>query len=150
MLNKNFIFIKIYGNIIAFLKTGYGHTVNILTFSYDSVDYYQEEMVDDFNEYAKEQNLDIQIHRTSLSMLNITNIANDYLSFIEKEFKKESTNYDLFVVDDIYTNQLNEYTSDLRKYVSKEIIDKYSSGITSKIGYIGEKLVALVSIYIII
>jgi len=38
----------------------------------------------------------------------------------------------------------------LRKYVSEETINKYSSGKTSKIGYIGEKLVAMVSYYLLL
>ena len=38
----------------------------------------------------------------------------------------------------------------MRKYVSEETINKYSSGKTSKIGYIGEKLVAMVSYYLLL
>ncbi|OUM63183.1 hypothetical protein PIROE2DRAFT_10343, partial [Piromyces sp. E2] len=105
--------------------------------------HYQEDIVNDFNKYAIEQDLDIEIHRTALSILNTTVFVDDYASFVETVLNKNSNDYDLFLVDIIYTNRFSNYVSDLNEYVSKEIIDKYSSGITSKIGYVGEKLVGL-------
>jgi len=50
----------------------YGLTVNFLTSSYDNNYEYQEELVNDFNKYAKEQNLDIYINRILLSPSNST------------------------------------------------------------------------------
>jgi len=49
----------------------------------------------------------------------------------------------------MYSSRFSNYVADLKKYVSNEIIDKYSSGVTSIIGYVGEKLAALVSNYLI-
>jgi len=48
----------------------------------------------------------------------------------------------------MYSSRFSNYVADLKKYVSNEIIDKYSSGVTSIIGYVGEKLAALVSNYL--
>jgi len=62
--------------------------------------------------------------------------------------RKKSINYDIIFIDNIYANLFADYAADLNIYLSKDIIDKYSTGITPKIGFVGDKLVAMVSFYI--
>ncbi|OUM63184.1 hypothetical protein PIROE2DRAFT_10344, partial [Piromyces sp. E2] len=100
--------IKLYTSIIQssqltdisdnfFLNTTFGLTINLLTFFFDVENHYQEDIVNDFNKYAIEQDLDIEIHRTALSILNTTVFVDDYASFVETVLNKNSNDYDLFL-----------------------------------------------------
>ena len=121
-----------------------GLTIKFLTYSFNDADEYQEQIVNDFNNYAKEQNLDITIHKTTLTTLNSSDHVDNYEAFVEAKLKKKSQDYDIFLIDNIYSNRFAEDVNDLSKYLSNEIIDKYTN-INLKTGYVGEKLITLVS-----
>ncbi|ORX65346.1 periplasmic binding protein-like II, partial [Anaeromyces robustus] len=121
----------------------YGIEVSIAAFSYDPEDPYIIKIVKDFNEYAKENNLDIQLNNILLSSHNTTVLNVGYASTVETWLRKKQTDYDIFTMNTIYTSRFAKYSADLKKYVSKDLIDSYSKGIASKIGYYKDKLVGL-------
>jgi len=92
-----------------------------------------------------ENNLDIYIEELLFSSSNITFDGNNYFSIIESSLKRNSKFYDLLMIDIIHTKRLGKYTADLSKYVSKELIDSYTSKSFSKIIYSNNKLVGLVN-----
>jgi len=126
-----------------FLNFCYSITIEFIASVYDVGDDFQEVIVSGFNRYSKEHNLDIEIHRTSLSSLNSTKHVNDYAAFIEAKLKKKNKDIDIIFIDNIYANRFVDHVADLSKYLSKDIIDSYSTGIAPKIGYVGEKLVTM-------
>jgi len=113
--------------------------------SYDVADDYQESLISDFNKYAKEHHLDIDIHRTTLSSLNSSIYVENYAAYIESMLHKGSTDYDIILIDHIYVDRFVDYVADLSQYMSNEVLNQYVSGIAPKIGYVGEKLVTMVS-----
>jgi len=136
---------------IVFFKFNYSLTIEFIASNFGGDLDFQEVIVSDFNKYVKKQNLDINIHRTSLTTLNSSIHVDEYAAFIEAKLKKKSKDYDIILVDNIYANRFVDHVTDLSKYLSKDTINKYSSGIAPKIGYVGEKLVIMVSYnYIII
>ncbi|ORY83467.1 hypothetical protein LY90DRAFT_499673, partial [Neocallimastix californiae] len=120
------------------------------TLSYTENDDYTQNLINDFNKYAMENNLDIYIEELLFSSSNITFDGNNYFSIIESSLKRNSKFYDLLMIDIIHTKRLGKYTADLSKYVSKELIDSYTSKSFSKIIYSNNKLVGLklITLYI--
>ena len=121
----------------------------MLTFSYDTTSDFEKILADDFNNYAKIHNLDIQINHVGLSVMNVSILAKGYGSFVNSMLKRKSNNYDLIFLDNTYTTQFANHVADLKNYVSKETIDKYTSKIALAVEYVGEKLMALVSSFLI-
>ncbi|ORX78587.1 periplasmic binding protein-like II [Anaeromyces robustus] len=136
----------IFKNTLIFLillGTVYGVTINLSAFSYGPEDPYYEAITNDFNEYAKEKNLNITLTRMVLSSQNTSVVTNNYASTVESWLKKRNTEYDIFTMNTIYTSRFAKHSADLKKYISKNVIDSYSKGVASKIGYYNDKLVGL-------
>ena len=116
----------------------------MLTFTYDTTSDFEQRLADDFNNYAKEKKLDIQINHIGLSLMNVSIYSNGYGTFVESFLKRKSKNYDLIFLDNTFTNQFASHLADLKNYVSKETIEKYTSKIALSVEYVGDKLMALV------
>ena len=119
----------------------------MLTFSYDTTSDFEKVLADDFNNYAKKHNLDIQINHVGLSVMNVSKYANGYGTFVESLLKRKSKNYDLIFLDNTYTNQFANQVADLKNYVSKEVIEKYTSKIALSVEYDKDRLVAMVNFF---
>jgi len=48
-------------------------------------------------------------------------------------------------MNSIYTNHFYPYVEDLREYISKELLEKYSNYISSSFGTFDDKIIGLVS-----
>jgi len=81
--------------------------------------------------------------------MNVSIYANGYGSFVNSMLKRKSKNYDLIFLDNTYTTQFANHVADLKNYVLKETIDKYTSKIALSVEYVGDKLMALVSSFLI-
>jgi len=147
-MTKIIVYLKKQNNNINnkdILNISYGLTIEFMASSYDVGDDYQELIISDFNRYAKEHHLDINIHRTVLSYVNSSVYMEDFANYIESILHKNSIDYDIILIDHIYVNRFANYAADLSQYMSKEVLDQYASGIAPKIGYVGDKLVTMVS-----
>ena len=131
------------------MRRSYAIKINFLTSTNSIVDKHQEGLVNDFNIYSKENHLNITLERTCLSPQNVSVEVSNYASFLELILKKKNTNYDLILIDNIYTNLYSNYVVDIGKYISNDTLEHYSSGISKQIGYIEDKLVSVVSYHLI-
>jgi len=80
-----------------------------------------------FNDYAKEHNIDISIKIDIYTPLNSTTNTEDFGSEIEYLLKKKKNKYDIILYDTIYSPRYAPYFIDLKDYIPKEHIDLYSS-----------------------
>jgi len=129
--------------VLIHFGVGYGIKLTLLTFSSSTYDTIPELIVNDFMEYSKENNLDINLERISLSPLNSTKNTEDYAVFIDSVLKKKSKDYDIILIDNVYTFQFTNHVEDLHNYLSEELVNKYRNGITKSIGFYKGNLVAM-------
>ena len=82
---------------IVFFKFNYSLTIEFIASNFGGDLDFQEVIVSDFNKYVKKQNLDINIHRTSLTTLNSSIHVDEYAAFIEAKLKKNLKIMTLFL-----------------------------------------------------
>lgn len=106
--------------------------------------------VNDFNEYAKENNLNITLQLNLFSELNSTATVRDYETSIDSLFQRKSSKYDLIFYDNIYSKRFGSHLINLNDILSKDHIDMYMEGVASQTCFYENKLVGLViTLYII-
>ena len=104
-------------------------------------------ITNDFNQYAKENNIDIKLNLLLFSVQNTTGILNDYDSTVESYLQKRSKKYDLFVFDSVNTARFQNDFEDLSKLYPSEFFKKFNEN-ANKLTLYKNKRVALVSIQI--
>jgi len=102
-------------------------------------DYY----VASFNEYAKQNNLNITIN-----LQQITENDSHYSLYntgymIENMLKKKNSKYDIYFFDNSYTKDYGPYLLNLEEYIEEDHINMYNQEILSLVARDGEHLVAL-------
>ncbi|ORX50396.1 periplasmic binding protein-like II [Piromyces finnis] len=132
-----FAFILLFSRIIRAIS------INIAVYSYLSYAQLHNEMVNEFNKYSKENNLDITLNLTLFSDENTTYAINDFGSTIEYLLKKKSRKYDLYIYDVIYTRKYANYLIDLKEYLPPEHINLYNSKDSQKVSVYNNRLVGL-------
>jgi len=100
--------------------------------------------VDSFNEYSKNNNLNITIKLEMMTELNSDFSLNNENDRTQYLLNKKHSKYDIFFFDNMYTSQNAPYLLKLDQYLPKEHIDMYNKHILSQIGYHEGHLVALV------
>jgi len=118
--------------IYIFLDFVNAITLNAITFSYIVEENVYNDLIDDFNEYSKKNDLNIHIELEILTPFNSTSEVTDYGSTIESLLNKKSKKHDLFFYDNIYSNKLGIHFLNLDDILSKEHIDDYNYDIISK------------------
>jgi hypothetical protein len=113
-----------------------------VSFSYDNgiVPNY---LAHEFNKYAEEKNLDIELSILLYTEKNSTLYVNDYGSTIEYLLRRGSTKYDIYFYDNMYSQRYSQYLINLEDYLSKDHIALYSSGIASETCRYNKKWVGL-------
>jgi len=99
-------------------------------------------IIEDFNKYANETGLDINLEIYYLADIKGEDGYNDYdstLTFLTRKNNK----YDLFVYDVNYIKIFSPYLLDLNEHFSKEHLDMYSSENNKKIAIYNNKRVGL-------
>eukprot|EP00833_Pecoramyces_ruminatium_P004364 jgi/Orpsp1_1/1178396/evm.model.c7180000065111.1 len=87
-------------------------------------------MIDLFNTYAKENNLDITLNLDLFTSENSTSLVTDYEAMLTALI--ESDKYDLYFYDNIYTTKFGENLLNLKEWVSEEHLNLYASGVASQ------------------
>ena len=87
-------------------------------------------MVKKFNNYAKENNIDIELNVILYTPSNSSNPVIAYTDTLEHLLNRHSTKYDLFFFNLLHTSKYSSYFIDLNEYIP-EYIDLYASGIGS-------------------
>ncbi|ORX84991.1 periplasmic binding protein-like II [Anaeromyces robustus] len=125
----NLTYITIY--IIVFLKICVINAINInaITFTYTSKVNVFTPLIDGFNKYAKENDLDINLKLVMLTPENSTSSLVDYSVFMDTLLKKRSTKYDLYFFNSAYIDSYSAHLLNLNDYLPKEFINMYDPGI---------------------
>eukprot|EP00833_Pecoramyces_ruminatium_P007979 jgi/Orpsp1_1/1182011/evm.model.c7180000079518.2 len=127
---------------ITFFKYVNSITINAIIYSSSPFHQTYSSLIEQFNDYSKENYLDIFVDLTLFTATNITS-NNDYVSMIESFLKKKSNKYDLFFYDNIFSEKVSHYFLDLNKYIPKEHIDMYDPRVISQSCQYGDKLTGL-------
>ncbi|ORX85070.1 hypothetical protein BCR32DRAFT_242068 [Anaeromyces robustus] len=117
--------------------------INAVVFSGNGAYNAFTEIVNEFNNYSKNNNLDINIHLTALLLNNFTSTLTDYETFLDYLFTKKSNKYDLIVYDNIYKKRYGPHLLDLKNILPKEHIDMYMKGISNQTCIYNDKIIGL-------
>ncbi|ORX46910.1 hypothetical protein BCR36DRAFT_455304 [Piromyces finnis] len=96
-----------------------------------------KEFINDFNEYAWENNLDIQLE------LNLSTIRNDYDSTFDYLFSEQSNKYDIYLYDVQHSRKYTNHFINLADYLKKEHIEKYENDVAPQICKFNEIWISL-------
>ena len=107
-------------------------------------------MVNEFNQYAKKNNLNISVNLNLLTGTNTTKTFSDYIITVETLMEKKNNKYDLYFFDNSFTSHYGEYLLDLSKYISKDYVDLFDTEIISQTCLYENKIVSLVNFFLII
>ncbi|KAG4085088.1 periplasmic binding protein-like II [Neocallimastix lanati (nom. inval.)] len=130
---------------ILLLCLGIGESVRLdtLALSLDGNNDLFTNFIKDFNSFSSENNLNINVKLNLFSNLNSTINYNDYASMIEVLLKRNSRKYDIYLYDNIYTENYGKYLIDLKKYLPEDHIKMYDSNVLSQTCSYNNKLVGL-------
>ncbi|ORX58371.1 periplasmic binding protein-like II [Piromyces finnis] len=99
--------------------------------------------VDEFNNYSKEKNLDIDLKLNLLTMNNFSvSMVNSNMMF-ESLLKKKKSSYDIYFFDASWTRQYCPYFVNLSKYLEKDHINKFNENIISQLCFCDDHLIGL-------
>jgi len=101
-------------------------------------------LVNEFNRYSKENDLDIELEMNLFSDQNVTFNVDEYGSLIDALLFKKSDKYDVYCFDPVYTIKYAPFLLDLKNELPKEHMDLYISGDGEKVGVYNDKWVGLV------
>ncbi|OUM59304.1 hypothetical protein PIROE2DRAFT_15192 [Piromyces sp. E2] len=117
--------------------------LNALGFIYIERIHLYTSFVKNFNKYAKENNLDIDLKITILTPLNSTSSIDNYSSMIQSLIQRKSTKYDIFFYYSSYSKEFGEHFVNLKDYLNEEHINNYDSNILLQTSMYKDKLVGL-------
>ncbi|ORX42201.1 periplasmic binding protein-like II [Piromyces finnis] len=120
-----------------------GVTLNIICFSYSEDSQPFTPLADSFNNYSKENNLDITIKLHMLSNLNVTNNIEDYVSLLDSLFKKKDEKYDIYFYETTFITDYDLYLLDLKKIIPEEHIKMFNPDFVEQYCTINDKLIGL-------
>jgi len=128
-------------------------TINALAYTYFPENQIYTDLINNFNNYAKDENKDIKLELNLLTPANSSNNINDYGLFLESVLQKETVknenaknfNYDIIFYDPIYSYRFGPYLLDLKKILPKSHIDMYNQKILNETSFYEDKLVGIVS-----
>ena len=108
-------------------------------------------IINKFNKYSQENNLDITLKLTLFTSDNSTVSFEDYESSLEYLFQMRSQKYDLIFYDSVLSIKYSNYLLNLKEWIPEKHFDEYVNGIASQSCVYNGKWVGLVIyIYILI
>ncbi|KAL6630151.1 hypothetical protein U3516DRAFT_822234 [Neocallimastix sp. 'constans'] len=122
---------------------GFGKTITFkaLTYSYFEENRYSD-LIDEFNKYSKDNNLDIYIQLNALSPKNSSLHTSDYASTVDLLLQKKSNKYDIYIYNFIFSQKYGPYLMDLKELLTEEEINQYNPKYLSS-SYYDNKLVGI-------
>eukprot|EP00833_Pecoramyces_ruminatium_P012208 jgi/Orpsp1_1/1186240/evm.model.d7180000049123.1 len=100
-------------------------------------------LTNDFNQYSKNNKLDIELEMTLFSDKNSTSGTDTYSSTVDAYLRKKSKVYDMYVYDPIFTRVYSSHFIDLKEWLNKDILKLFMDGDASKISTYKGKWVSL-------
>ncbi|ORX85071.1 hypothetical protein BCR32DRAFT_242069 [Anaeromyces robustus] len=130
--------------ILIFYKT-IVQSININAFLFSDNDAFTafSDIVNDFNNYSKINNLNIFVNLNALSKANFTIAHENYEAFLDYLFTKKSNKYDLIVYDNMYKTRYGSHLLDLKNLLPEEHINMYMEGVSNQTCIYNDKLIGL-------
>jgi len=101
-------------------------------------------LIDQFNQYSKEYNLDIELDMMLFSVANTTiTSTSEYGSTVDTLLSKKSIKYDVYCYDPVYIKKYAPNLEDLKPRLSKEHMELYNVGDAPKVSVYDNKWVGL-------
>ncbi|ORY61097.1 periplasmic binding protein-like II [Neocallimastix californiae] len=128
---------------LCYFSSNIGKAIDIcvLANSKTDEDFSYKLLINKFNEYSIENNLNITLSLNLISKENST--LTDYELAIESLLLKKSKKYDLLYFDNTYTTTLGRYFLNLEDYIPIEHINNYKDGIALQTCYYDNHLIGL-------
>jgi len=120
-------------------------TINAIAYTYTEETHIYTPLVNEFNKYSIENNLNITINLIIFTPMNSSSGVDDFGSMIETLFKKSSDKYDLYFYDNIYSRRFEPYLIDLKDKLPEDYINEYNPNIISQACTYNNKIVGLVN-----
>ncbi|ORX80086.1 periplasmic binding protein-like II [Anaeromyces robustus] len=89
-------------------------------------------LIDRFNKFSQENNLNINLTLDLYTETNSTAIVTDYEAMLDSLISSPHNTYDLYFYDNIYSIKFAPYLINLKEWLPKEHIDMYAPGIGSQ------------------
>ncbi|KAG4085296.1 periplasmic binding protein-like II [Neocallimastix lanati (nom. inval.)] len=96
-----------------------------------------------FNEYSKENNLNIKLESSIFSDKIITQEKVSYDNALEYLLYRKSQKYDIYAFDPVYMKQYSKHLEDLKYYIPQEHLDMYSEPTMKEISVFQDKWLGL-------
>ena len=103
-------------------------------------------MAKKWNDYAKNNGIDIELEYTFYTLSNSSLLVGDFGTSLEYLLKKESKKYDIFFYDTMYSRRYYPYFIDLKDYLPEEHMALYNTEVPTQICTYNGKWVGLVSV----
>jgi len=129
--------------LLLFTKNVNSININALAFKYIDENQFLSPLIHEFNKYSNKYDLDITVTLDLYKSNNSTKFVNNHSSIIESFLQEKDTTYDLIFYDNVYSQKLGTHLLNLKKYISKDLIDLYNSEIISQSCVWEDKLVGL-------
>ncbi|KAG4107448.1 hypothetical protein H8356DRAFT_974815 [Neocallimastix lanati (nom. inval.)] len=128
---------------LLFFLINIGNAINIsaVSFSFNGGGDIYKPMIDSFNKYAKQNNLDITVSLDLYTNENSTSLVTDYESMLDSLIQSDS--YDLYFYDNIYSTKFGPHLLNIKEWISQEHLNLYSEGIASQSCVYNDKWVGL-------
>jgi len=106
--------------------------LNSIALSYSPEDHFFNSVANDFNKYAKEQGLDVELDVNLITFNNSSNLAEDYKTNLEILREKNSKKYDIYFYDIAYASIYFNNLLELDDLLPSNHLALYKSGIASQ------------------
>ena len=105
-------------------------------------------LVDGFNEYSIQNNLNIHLDLTILTPENSQSDFENYGTTIDSLLLKKSTKYDLYFYYAAYSKKYGEHFLNLREYLTEEFLNRFDKKLLDDMCSINNKVLIGLVIYI--
>jgi len=118
--------------------------LNALGTSFSSNSEFYSSLLNEFNKYSKENNLNIEINLITLSDTNSSISVADNIALINQLYEKKNIKYDIIFYYNLDLQNFDKYFVNLYEYIDEDIIKMYDPQILSQSCIKNNKLVGLV------
>jgi len=117
--------------------------LNAVLYSYQNDANFYHTIVNDFNDYAKANNLDINVKFIMQTPLNSTGVAGDYTDYLNHILNRQSKEFDIYFFYSGQSKQFGPHLVNLNEFIPKEQIDLYNYEYVKTVGVLDDELVAM-------
>jgi len=144
--NLLIIYILLIIKICKIYSRNFNLTVIAHTYMYDENSIYKV-LVDGFNEYSIQNNLNIHLDLTILTPENSQSDFENYGTTIDSLLLKKSTKYDIYFYYAAYSKKYGEHFLNLREYLTEEFLNRFDKNLLDDMCSTNNKVLIGLPIY---